>query len=98
MRKIYDRQTYDQRYRLRNPNWREQNQRWQKSHPESHLKASKKFRYENLEIYREYSRVRACCKYHALPSPHLRNEVWKDTKVIVARESNGQFISWREVD
>ena len=72
--------------------------KWLKNHPEVNRENSMKFYYENLEICRKYSKAKYYCKVHGIPSPHLRNEFWKDSNVRVARMSNGQFISWKDLN
>jgi hypothetical protein len=68
---------------------------YQKNHPEVAKKCYMKFHQKNLEIFRKYDCAKGYNRRHGIPSPHLRNEVWNGSKKKVARQSNGQFISWK---
>jgi hypothetical protein len=52
----------------------------------------------DTDIYRKYKRVQNYSWRHGLSLPYLRIEHWNSSKIRVAREHNGRFISWKEVD
>jgi len=95
-----------QKWREENPEKaREEYRKFNENHPNRNRKYYPQFRenqksfyYQNHDVCLKYKRTMSCCRYHELPNPHLKYEFWKKNKVLVSRQHDGRFISWKEVD
>jgi ABC-type nitrate/sulfonate/bicarbonate transport system substrate-binding protein len=75
--------------------------KYRERHPEKvreFVRIGENRRYHEFpEVSRNFGRVQAYNIYHHLPQPKIHFEVWDENLVRIARESNGRFISWKEV-
>lgn len=88
MRKIDDGLTKQKRYRLRHP------EQWKDFHRNQNMR----YRQQSREVYRKYMKIENHSLSSFFPHPHLRTEFWNSSKIRVARESSGRFISWKEIN
>jgi len=78
---------------------RRKSRQWYWNNPEKAKEISRDYHKENEEIFRKLHRNYVFCWRHDLPKPSIDTEFWGDSKKRkVAREANGRFISWKEVD
>lgn len=86
---------YEREYRERNPELcRQMVLQSRLKHPDY---PDYRYAYYGTNLYRKYQRFHNYSWRHGLPYSYLRIELWNSSKIRVARESNGRFISWKEV-